>query len=286
MNETLVMIRELAHTYLLGTPNEAPALRGAELTLRRGEIAALIGPNGAGKSTLVYFLNGLLRPTVPGRVSLWGQDTAADVDLAALRRRVGLVFQSPAQQLVERFVGDDIAYGPRELGLAREAVRERVQWAMAVVGLDFAAFVDRHTFSLSGGEMRRVALAGVLAMRPELLVLDEATTGLDPRGRRETHTLLRRLRDKEGMTVLLVSNDMDEVAELADMVTVLYEGRTVLAGGVRDVFAQPEALRGYGLSTPTAGEIVRRLREAGLGVAPDALTVTEAEEAIWRAMMR
>jgi len=286
MTEMLATIRGLHHTYLPGTPMETVALRGASLDLRRGEIGALIGKSGAGKSTLAHFLNGLLRPSELGRVTVLGQDTSAtDCDLAALRRSVGLVFQHPHQQLFERYLGDDVAYGPRQLGLSGEELRARVRWAMEVVGLDFEAFVDRRTFSLSGGEMRRAALAGVLAMRPRLLILDEVTTGLDPRGRAEVHTLLRRLRAEEGMAVLIISNDMDEVAELADQVTVLHEGRTIVAGTPREVFAQCDSLHACGLGCPTAADIVQALHEAGLAVRQDAVTIAEAVGAIWQVMM-
>jgi energy-coupling factor transporter ATPase len=285
MSEVFVSIEGLQHTYLPGTPLAAVALRGASLELRRGEIAALIGVSGAGKSTLVHFLNGLLRPTQLGQARILGQDTASRTcDLGALRRRVGLVFQYPHRQLFERYVGDDVAYGARELGLARDEVRERVRWALRVVGLDWETFVDRQTFALSGGEMRRVALAGVLAMRPDLLVLDEATTGLDPRGRREIHALLRLLRNKEGMSVLIVSNDMDEVAELAERVTVLHEGQSVLSGSALEVFAQRERLQSYGLATPAASDIIHALRQAGLAHLPDAITVSQTEEVLWQAM--
>jgi energy-coupling factor transporter ATPase len=287
MAESLIAIQALHHTYLSGTPLETVALQGASLNVQRGEIAALIGASGAGKSTLVHFVNGLLRPPQRGQVIILGQDLGAPGgDVRAVRRRVGLVFQYPHQQLFERYVGDDVAYGPRQLGLTGEALRERVRWAMQGVGLDFDTFVDRQTFALSGGEMRRAALAGVLAMQPDLLVLDEATTGLDPRGRRETHALLRRLRAETGMTVLLVSNDMDEVAELADQVTVLHQGHTVLAGSAHEVFAQPEILYASGLGCPTPCEIIEALRQAGMPVTPGAITVAEAEEAIWQAMTR
>ena len=286
MSEALVTIRELHHTYLTGTPMATVALRGAGLTVRRGQIGALIGESGAGKSTLVHFLNGLLCPSEAGVVTVFGQDTsAADCDLASLRRSVGLVFQHPHQQLFERYVGDDVAYGPRQLGLSAEELRNRVRWAMGAGGLDFEAFVDRRTFSLSGGEMRRAALAGVLAMRPKLLVLDEVTTGLDPGGRTEVHALLRRLRAEEGTTILIVSNDMDEIAELADRVTVLHEGRTVLAGAPREVFGQRELLRKCGLACPTAADVVQHMRQAGISVREDAITVSEAVETIWQAMM-
>ncbi len=283
--EIVVQVRELSHTYLAGTPMETVALRSADLTLRAGEIGALIGENGAGKSTLLHYLNALLRPDAPGKVVVFGQDTAdATLDLALLRQKVGLVFQYPQQQLIERYAGDDVAYGPRQLGLAGEALRERVRWAMEVVGLPFEAFVDRQALLLSGGETRRLALAGVLAMQPQLLVLDEATTGLDPQGKREIHALLRRLREEQGLTLLLVSNDMEEVASLADRVTVLHDGRTAIEGDTRAVFAERDLLHAHGLACPAAVEIVHALREGGMAVALGALTPDEAEEAIWQAL--
>ncbi len=280
-------LRDVQHVYLANTPLATVALRGAELSVYQGEIAALVGPSGAGKSTLLHFINGLLRPHATGHVRVFGQDTGdPHSDIVTLRQQVGLVFQYPHQQLFERFVGDDIAYGPRQQGLSHEQVAETVRWAMQIVGLDFDTFVDRPTFSLSGGEMRRAALAGVLAMRPRLLALDEATAGLDPRGRREIHRLLRHLRDEEGLTILLVSNDMDEVAELADRVTVLYEGQTLAQGFTREVFADRQRIAAYGLDLPAAGEIVHALHAAGLAVDLGAITVAEAEEAIWQAMTR
>jgi energy-coupling factor transporter ATPase len=285
MSEIVVAVRELTHIHLADTPMATPALHGASLTLRRGQIGALIGPGGAGKTTLVSFLNGLQRPHSFGRVVVFGQDLADPaVRLEELRRKVGLVFQHPHHQLFERFVGDDIAYGPRQLGLEGEALRARVRQAMQAVGLDFEAFKDRQTFALSGGEMRRAALAGVLAMQPELLILDEATTGLDPEGRARIHALLRRLRDEQGITVLIVSNDMGEVAELADWVTVLAGGRTVAEGPPRDVFYGSEPLEQHGLLPPPVVRVVRRLWAGGLRVQGLPLTAEEAEEAIWRAL--
>lgn len=285
MSEIVAAVRDLTHIHLADTPLATPALHGANLTLRRGQIAALIGPGGAGKTTLVSFLNGLQRPHSYGCVNVFGLDLADPaVRLEELRRRVGLVFQHPHHQLFERFVGDDIAYGPRQLGLVGEALRTRVRQAMEAVGLDFEAFKDRQTFSLSGGEMRRAALAGVLAMQPELLILDEATTGLDPEGRARIHDLLRRLRDEQGVTVLIVSNDMSEVAELADWVTVLVQGRTVAEGTPRDVFYSEAPLEQYGLLRPPVVRAVRRLHAGGLAVQGEPLTADEAEEAIWRAL--
>jgi len=285
MTEQIVAVQQLHHTYLPGTPMTTVALQGANLAVRRKEIHALVGESGAGKSTLVHFLNGLLRPPKPGQVVVFGQDTGApDCDLVSLRRRVGLVFQHAHHQLLQRYVGDDVAYGPRQLGLSRDQIRERVRGAMNAVGLDFEALVDRPTFSLSGGEMRRVALAGILAMRPALLILDEVTTGLDPLGRRRVHALLRQLVADDHVTVLIVSNDMDEVAELADRVTVLHQGRTVLAGEPREIFRQRKLLGQCGLTCPIASDIMCALDEAGLPIDREAITIAEAQEAIWQAL--
>ncbi|MHB1317061.1 MAG: ATP-binding cassette domain-containing protein [Anaerolineae bacterium] len=285
MIETVIALRNLDHTYLAGMPGETQALHNASLTVQRGEIAALIGPNGAGKSTLVSFINGLLRPQEMGRAVILGQDTAdPEANLGALRARVGLAMQYPHQQLFERYVGDDVAYGPRQMGLSREALRERVRWAMEEVGLGFEAFVDRRTFSLSGGEMRRAALAGVIAMHPEILVLDEATAGLDQAGRRQVHDLLRRLRAEQGLTVVLVSNEMDEVAELADTVTILNQGRTTAQGSVRKVLGQADLLEASGLDLPEAAEIARRLIARGVPIPGNLLTAHEVEEALWQVL--
>jgi len=287
MRDPVITLRHLAHTYLADTPNAAPALVDANLTVQRGEIAALIGPSGAGKSTLVSFINGLLRPVERLRAVILGQDTAdRSIDLSALRARVGLAMQYPHQQLFERFVGDDVAYGPRQLGLSREELRERVRWAMEEVGLEFEAFVDRQTFTLSGGEMRRAALAGVLALRPEILVLDEATAGLDQVGRRQVHDLVRRLRRDQSVTVVLVSNEMDEVAELADSVMVLDQGRTVASGPAREILTQAALLEPRGLALPEATEVAQRLEARGVAIATDLLTPREVEEALWQALPR
>jgi len=287
MSMPLVAIRALSHTYLAGTPLETRALTQVDLTVRPAEIAALVGPGGAGKSTLSHYVNALHRPSRTGCVSVLGQDTASPrCDLGRLRQDVGLVLQSPHLQLLERFVGDDIAFGPRRQGLAGDTLRERVRWAMEAVGLDFERFKDRRTFSLSGGEMRRVAIAGVLATLPQLVVLDEATTGLDPRGRRRVHAILREQRASRGMAALIISNSMDEVAALADSVTVLDQGRSVLSGPTREVMCRAKALREIGLASPSAQAICQALSEGGLPVSTEVLTPLEAEEAIWQAMTR
>ena len=207
MSVPFVEVHDLHHTYLAGTPMEVAALCGADFTLGEGEIVGLIGPAGAGKSTLLQHFNGLLRPTRKGSVVVGGVDLADPrAEVRRLRQQVGLVFQRPEQQVFERLVGDDVAYGPKQMRLDRPEVRRRVEWAMATVGLDFDRFVDRPTAALSGGERRKVALAGVLALRPRLLALDEATTGLDPQARQELLEQLRRLNHDEGMMIVLVSS--------------------------------------------------------------------------------
>lgn len=280
----LIEVRDLWHVYLRGTPLEATALRGAEFELLPKERAGIIGHTGSGKSTLVQHLNGLLRPQ-RGRVVVDGVDLSdPDADLKRVRRTVGLVFQFPEQQLFEPTVGDDVAFGPRKLGLGREEVRRRVRDALEAVGLPFEAFKDRYTFGLSGGQMRRVALAGVLALEPRVLVLDEPTAGLDPQGRRELLGYLERCSAERGMALVFVSHNMEEVAELVDRVWVLAGGRTVLSGPAREVYGRVEELEALGLAAPQYTQLVRRLAAAGWPVRTDVLTLDEAEEALWTSL--
>jgi energy-coupling factor transport system ATP-binding protein len=283
--EPLLQVRNLRHAYLRGTPLETVSLRGVDLEVCSGEAVGIIGRAGSGKSTLVQHLNGLLRPREPGRVQVAGQDLSSpSVDVRRIRQRMGLVFQYPEQQLFERLVGDDIAFGLKKLGMPREQRRERVRWAMTAVGLDFETFKDRYTFSLSGGEMRKAALAGVLALRPEVLILDESTSGLDPRSRRELLDRLLVLNREEGLTLVFVSPSMEDVAELVGRVYVLDGGRVVLSGPVREVFAQEEALRRHGLGVPQIGEVAHSLRQRGIAVEGEPLTVAEGVEAIWKTL--
>ena len=272
----LIKVRNLHYTYSRGTPHEAVALRGVDLTVERGETVGLIGPTGSGKSTLLQHLNGLLRPQ-SGQVRIDGHDTGDPrADLRTIRRRVGLVFQNPEDQLFERYAGDDVAFGPRNLGLSRSEIRERVCWAMEAVGLDFEAFQDRLTLSLSEGERRRLALAGVLALKPEVLVLDEPTAGLDPRGRKDLLAWLIRWREEQEGTIVLASHNMEDLAQLANRLYVLVEGRAVLNGNPRKVFSRSEVLAGYGLETPLAVSVMHALRFRGLPVRADAITIAEA----------
>jgi len=258
------------------------ALRGVDMEVGEGEIVAIIGPTGSGKSTLIQHFNGLIRPQ-KGKVIVYGQDLSDErVDIKALRRQVGLIFQSPEQQLFEQYVGDDIAFGPRNFGLDKEEVRRRVRKAMEMVGLGFEEFKDRLTFSLSGGEMRKVAIAGVLALEPKILVFDEPTCGLDPGTSREFLAKISELHDGEGVTIILVSHNMEDVAQLADRIYVIVDGRSVVNGTPRQIFSQPELLRGHGLDIPQVTQVMHGLWDRGRQVRVDLLTVREAEEEICR----
>ena len=269
---TVISVSHLAHYYLRGSPLQVQALFDVDLEVRGGEILGIVGQTGSGKSTIVQHFNALLRPHA-GRVVALGHDLgASDLDVMAVRRKVGLVFQAPEAQLFEQYVGDDVAYGPRNLKLSKDAVRERVRAAMESVGLPFEQFKDRITFALSGGQMRRVALAGVLALEPEVLVLDEPTAGLDPAGRDQIWSLIRALHAR-GLTVVVISHNMEELAAAADRLVVIADGRVALSGTPRELFAQPERLRELRLGVPEITRAFQLLDGAG---APPVLSVDEA----------
>ncbi len=281
--QPFIQINDLHHKYLRGTPLEVTALRGVNMAIYRGESVGIIGRTGAGKSTLVQHFNGLIRPAQPGQVLVDGQDMSdPHLDVRRIRQKVGLVFQHPEQQLFERLVGDDIAFGLKKLGMEPAARRERVRWAMEMVGLDFDSFKDRFTFSLSGGEMRKVALAGVLALQPEMLILDESTSGIDPRGRKELLEQLLMLHREYGVTLVFVSSNMEDVAGLVERVYVMDEGRVVMSGTTRQVFARPAELRRYGLGVPQVTEVAHELAARGIPLANLPLTVAEGVDEIWR----
>jgi len=281
MIEPIIEANGLRHTYLEDTPLTTEALRGVDFHVLRGEAIGLIGPTGAGKSTLAQFCNAILRPSRPNVMRVAGIDTGgSSARIGVVRQRVALVFQNPADQLFEQCVGDDVAYGPRQMGLPREEILERVRWAMSMVGLDFYSFANRVTFSLSGGEMRRVALAGVLALRPEVLVLDETTSGLDPLGRRELLSLLRRWHEEEGLTLILITTQLSDLTDLVDRIVVLSSGCVTFEGAYRDVLTQTARLEALGLTAPPMARLAQQLQEGGLRLPIKPLTVAEAEEAI------
>jgi len=259
-------VRSLAHTYLRRTPLEHIGLRHADLTVREGAAVAIVGPTGSGKSTVMQHLNGILRPD-EGQVRVVGVDLAAPrPNLRRVRLKVGMLFQNPEDQLFEQLVGDDVAYGPFQAGWPLDKVREHVRWAMQVLGLDFEALKDRPVFSLSGGEKRRVALAGVLALRPDLLVLDEPTAGLDPRTAQDLLAAFARLR-AEGVALVFVTHNLDEVLAVADEIVILQDGRTMGRFATEELLRSPEVLERHGFDVPALLELQRGLRGLGYDVA-------------------
>ena len=275
----LIEVRDLGHTYLWGTPLEVQSLRGIDLEVDVGETVGIVGPTGSGKSTLLQHLNGLLRPQ-QGQVRVDGLSLSdPTVNIRAIRQRVGLLFQSPEDQLFERYAGDDVAFGPRNLGLLADEVRLRVQRAMETVGLPFA-YKDRLITELSQGQRRRLAMAGVLALEPQVLVLDEPTAGLDPLGRRELLRTLSRWRAQRKRAVVLATHNMEDIAELSTRVYVLVGGQIVLQGSPRDVFSRSDVLIRYGLAVPAATEAMLLLRQRGYPVSANVLSSEEAASRI------
>ena len=246
------------------------------MEIERGSCSAIIGVTGSGKSTLVQHFNGLLRPTSGALVVDGVNVKAKGGDLKTLRQRVGILFQFPESQLFGHTVYADVAFGPRRLNLSKSEVRTRVLHALDAVGLPPRQFAQRSPFELSGGQRRRVALAGILAMSPKILILDEPTTGLDADGRAEFYTYLRRAQEVQGVTIILVSHDMAEVASLADQLFVLHDGCLVMQGTPRSIFTESERLRHYGLAAPQLGELLSLLRARGLAIPEEIFTLDEA----------
>lgn len=281
-----IRLESVSFTYMPGTPYERQALDDVSLEIADGSFTAIAGHTGSGKSTLVQHLNGLLHP-LRGRVLVDGVDIAsrAKADRAAVKKAcqsVGMVFQYPEQQLFEETIAADIAFGPRNQELPEAEVEKRVDAAMHLVHLD-PKLKDRSPFQLSGGQMRRVAIAGVLALRPKYLVLDEPTAGLDPRGREQLIAGIRELHDKHGVTILFISHNMDDVARLADTLIVMDGGRKVCEAAPREAFQQKEMLRHAGLREPEAMQLMQQICSKGLDVRTDAMTIDEAVRGILEA---
>lgn len=269
----IIKVEALEHVYLSDTPLAHTALDGASLCVAESSTHGLIGTTGSGKSTLLQHLNGLLLPQ-KGTVRVGPYDlNAGDTDLKAVRRYAGLIFQNPEYQLFEQFVGDEIAYGPRLMG-EKENLREIVRNAMTIVGLDFDEYKDRLTFTLSGGERRKVALASILVMNPSILLLDEPTAGLDPRSRQDVIDHLKTLQ-AGGKTMVVSSHHMEDIAELADNVTVLARGRDQLSGSTASVFHEVERIRDFGLEAPLVSQTAAVLRSKGWPLQEDLLRAGE-----------
>lgn len=275
-----IVIEHLNYVYMQGGPYETKALDDVSLTIHDGEFVGLIGHTGSGKSTLVQHLNGLILPT-SGKITVDGMDLAdKNTDKRAIRRRVGLVFQYPENQLFEETVAKDIAFGPKNLGLDEAEIDRRVRTAMRRVALDYDKLSQRSVFELSGGQMRRVAIAGVLAMEPQTLVLDEPCAGLDPKGREEILGLISDLHRESGATIVMVSHSMDDVAALAERVVVMNHGKVAMDGAPREVFSRGEELRAIGLDVPQAVELAQKLREKGFDVPEGIYKIEEVRAAV------
>lgn len=281
-----IELKDVTFTYMEKTPFERTAIRNIHLTIGKGEFVAIIGHTGSGKSTLLQHLNGLIKPT-SGEVRVEGTDIHQKGAAAkSARGKVGMVFQYPEYQLFEESIYADIAFGPRNLGLTEVEVEERVRRAMAFVDLDFSAYRDRSPFQLSGGQMRRVAIAGVIALEPEYLVLDEPSAGLDPRGRDAIFSKIYALYQKTKITVVLISHNMDDVARLADRVIVMNHGEIIVDAPPREAFALEAALRSAGVDVPQITALMRHLSASGICDDASALSADEAVREILRAVRR
>ncbi len=265
-----IEIKNLEHTYNPGSPFERKALKGIDLSIPEGEVTAIIGQTGSGKSTLVQHLNGLLQPTA-GTIDIAGWHIEAGSkpkELKKLRKKVGLVFQFPEYQLFEETVGKDIAFGPKNFGTSEEEALEMAKAILPRVGLD-ASYMERSPFELSGGQKRRVAIAGILVLDPDILVLDEPAAGLDPQGAREMMELFMDLNHKEGKTILLVSHDMEHVMKYADNVIVLENGKVRKQVKAKEFFEHPEWMEDIGINPPAVVRLKKQLKEQGFEIPDD-----------------
>jgi energy-coupling factor transport system ATP-binding protein len=279
-----IEVKNVTYVYMPKTPFERVALADVSLTIPEGSFTAIAGHTGSGKSTLVQHLNGLLTPTsgavlVDG-VNIGDKSKTGRQQAQTARQQVGMVFQYAEHQLFEESIATDIAFGPANQELSAEEIDQRVREAMGIVGLDYDTYHDRSPFSLSGGQMRRAAIAGVLAMRPKYLVLDEPAAGLDPSGREELLQQIKRLHKEQNMTIVMVSHSMEDIAKLADNVIIMAQGKVATQGSPREVFAQDNLLRQAGLRPPQIAVMMQRLSAAGLPVNSHVLTPEEGLQSL------
>ena len=274
-----ITLKNLSYTYSKKTPYEKLALDNINLEIQEGEFVGLVGATGSGKSTLIQHLNGLIK-TQEGEVEVAGMNAKDKKTLKKLRFTVGMVFQYPEYQLFEDTVAKDIAFGPKNMKLSKEEIDRRVRNAMEVVGLPYEIFAERSPFELSGGEKRRAAIAGVIAMEPQILVLDEPVAGLDPAGRREILELIAKLKKEVSPTIIMVSHYMDDIAAMATRIVALKDGKIVADGAPERVFGDREKAREAGLDLPSAAKIADRLRARGIDVSTEIVTLGQLAEAL------
>lgn len=279
-----IEVRNLSHVYSPGMPDEQVALDNVNFDIYDGEIVAIIGHTGSGKSTLLQHLNGLIKAD-SGSIVVDGTDiTDPKTIMRDVRRKVGLVFQYPEYQLFDETVAKDVAFGPRNLGLDEETIERRVKDALDLVGLSYDELKDKSPFELSGGQKRRVAIAGVIAMKPKVLILDEPTAGLDPGAHKDILEMIKNIHNREHNIILFVSHNMADVAELSDKVMVMDHGKLVMMGTPQDVFGKYERLSEIGLSVPPVTEMMRRLKNAGIDVRTDIFDIADAKEELFRVL--
>lgn len=277
-----IKIEKLKHVYMPKSPFEKVALNNVNLEINEGEFVALIGHTGSGKSTLIQHMNGLLKPT-SGKIIVDGEDiTKSNIKLTDIRKKVGLVFQYPEYQLFEETIEKDIEYGPRNLGLDQEEITRRVKKSMKMVGLDYDEYRNKSPFDLSGGQKRRVAIAGVIAMEPKILILDEPTAGLDPKGRDDILEQIKVLHQEYNMTIILVSHSMEDVGKLAEKIIVMNRGEVALEGEPAKVFREVDKLEEMGLAVPQITYLMRALKEKGFNVSDEIYTITQGKEELLR----
>ncbi|MCK9217805.1 MAG: energy-coupling factor transporter ATPase [Firmicutes bacterium] len=278
-----IKIENLTHIYMKDTVFEQIALDDVSISINDGEFIGLIGHTGSGKSTLIQHLNVLLKPT-SGRILLDDIDiNTKGVPLKSVRQKVGLVFQYPEHQLFEETVYKDIAFGPKNLGLDDKQIEKRVKTSLELVGLDYEDFKDASPFDLSGGQKRRIAIAGVIAMKPKVLILDEPTAGLDPKGRDEILSYIKTLQNREKITVILVSHSMEDIAKLVDKIIVMSKGKIIYTDTPDNVFKEIEMLEDVGLGVPQVSYLMRELRKKGFQI-EDSISVEDAKNMILKVL--
>ena len=281
-----IEVKNLTHVYAEGLPHEQLALDDISFRVEDGEFVGIIGHTGSGKSTLAQHLNGLLKPT-SGQIIVGDTDiTAKETRMRDVRRKIGLVFQYPEYQLFEETVAKDVAFGPKNLGLSQEEIDRRVEDAINLVGLNYEEVKDASPFDLSGGQKRRVAIAGVIAMNPEILILDEPTAGLNPKAHQDILNMVSLIHRTAGSIIFMISHNMNDIARMSDRVLVMDRGRLALQGTPEEVFAKEEELKSMGLALPDSMEIASRLRDAGIEIEGSCMTISETADALEAALKR